>query len=79
MIRCLLLLVFLINLTYSPVSDGSLGMSGQAPLVFPTTMPPAAQMICDVISEELVWRAGIDAFLNNSTNLTNLTQELIIA
>jgi len=36
-------------------------------------MPPAAQMISDALGEEDAWRAGIDAFLNNSTNLTNQT------
>lgn len=49
-----------------------------SPLVFPTTMPPAAQMISDVLSEELAWRADIFNFLNNSTNPTNQTK-LIIA
>lgn len=78
MIRCLLILVMLVNLTYSPAGGGAHDLSGQLPLVFPTAMPPAARMISDVISEEVAWRAGIAAFLNNSTNLTNNTK-LIIA
>jgi hypothetical protein len=59
--------------------DGNASVAGAAPLVFPTSMPPAAQIISNVLNEEISWRVGVDAFLNNSTNLTNLTQELIIA
>lgn len=58
--------------------DGNALVAGVAPLVFPTSMPPAAQIIRNVLNEEITWRAGVDAFLNNSTNLTNQT-ELIIA
>lgn len=77
MIRCILILLFAINMTYPPVGDGACGVSGQIPLVFPNAMPPAAQMISDVLSEELSWRADIFNFLNNSTNLTNQTHPMI--
>lgn len=62
----------------APSLAGDLVICGRYPLVFPAQMPPAAQIISDVLSEDEAWRAGIEAFLNNSTNLTNQTG-LIIA
>ena len=61
-----------------PALAGDLAICGRSPLIFPAQMPPAAQIISDVLSEDETWRAGIADFLNNSTNLTNQT-ELIIA
>ena len=58
--------------------DGNMSMAGELPVVFPSQLPVAAQIISDVLGEELSWRAGIDAFLMNNSNLTNQT-ELIIA
>lgn len=77
MIQFLILLALLVN-TSPPLPDDSQGLFvAQNPLTFPSAMPTAAQIICDVLGEEISWRAGIADFLNNSTNLTNT--ELIIA
>jgi hypothetical protein len=75
MIQYLLLILLLTNTSI----DDSMAVAGDLPVVFPSQLPVAAQIICDVLGDEISWRAGVDAFLNNSTNLTNLTQELIIA
>lgn len=40
------------------------------PLVFPNQMPPAANLLCNLLEEEDAWRAGALDFLNNSTNLS---------
>ena len=74
MIQYLMLFLLLTNASV----DADAAMGGLSPVVFPTAMPSAAQMISDVLSEEMSWRAGIEGFLNNSTNLTNRTN-LIIA
>lgn len=69
MINCIFIVAIILSCT-GPLQDLEVHYS---PLVFPAQMPPAAQMISDALGEEDAWRAGIDAFLNNSTNLTNQT------
>lgn len=65
------LMILLIAATCAPVEDSTVGMSGPLPLVFPSSMPMAAQMISDILSDDDTWRAGIDAFLrNSSTNIS---------
>lgn len=73
MIQYLLLILLLTNTSI----DDNMSVAGDLPVVFPAQLPVAAQIICDVLGEEISWRAGIADFLNNSTNLTNT--ELIIA
>ena len=73
MIQYIMLFLLLANTS----TDGNMSMAGELPVVFPSQLPVAAQIISDVLGEERSWRAGIADFLNNS-NLTNQT-ELIIA
>ena len=73
-----LLEMMLVLLLTNTSIDGNMSVAGELPVVFPSQLPVAAQIISDVLGEELSWRAGIDTFLMNNSNRTNRT-ELIIA
>jgi hypothetical protein len=63
------IILFLLLANVSTDADAALG--GLSPVVFPTAMPSAAQMISDLLSDDDTWRAGIDTFLrNSSTNIS---------
>lgn len=66
-----LLLILLLCLAPGSSSEDSDLACHYSPLVFPAQMPPAAHIISDLLSEDDAWRAGVEDFLNNSTNLTN--------
>jgi hypothetical protein len=71
----LLAILILLNTT-APIDD-NITTVDTSPMAFPDLMPQAAVDIVhkmqDVVGQDDDWRAGIQAWLGNDTNLTNST------
>lgn len=69
----LLVVWFMATPVFAQDNDTEIEILELKPMFFPEPIKTAATSL-NTLVEDLLWRAGIEAWLGNDTNLTNLTR-----